>query len=44
LQVLITGHDRVRLTGAGVLDVLEADSKKPLADMQALSHALRISV
>jgi len=34
-HVLLTDHDRVRITGAGVLDVLESDSKRPVTDQQA---------
>ena len=33
-HVLVTGHNRVRLGGAGVVDVLESDSAKPLAECQ----------
>jgi PAB-dependent poly(A)-specific ribonuclease subunit 3 len=33
-HILVTGHNRIRLGGAGVLDVLEADSKRSTAEMQ----------
>ena len=33
-HVLVTGHNRVRFSGAGVLDVLESDSRKTLAEKQ----------
>ena len=45
-QVLITGHSRARISGAGLLDVLEADSRKveaaegQEADMRGLGHML----
>lgn len=44
-HVLLTGHGRVRIAGAGVLDVLESDAKKSIAewqqaDMLALGHAV----
>ena len=34
-RVLVTGHNRVRFGSVGVLDVLEVESKKSLADLQA---------
>jgi Pan3 Pseudokinase domain len=44
-RVLVTSNNRVRLSGAGVLDVLEADSPVPLAECQqadilGLGHVL----
>ena len=44
-HVLVTGKGRLRVAGAGVLDALEADSKKPAAeqaaaDVLSLGHLL----
>lgn len=33
-KVLVTGNNRARISSAGVMDVLEADSKISLVDLQ----------
>ena len=36
-KVLITGHSRFRISNAGIMDVLEAESQATLVDMQVFT-------